>query len=106
MKATTWGKWSIHANISGQWKQFYSAPTLVGAGQAVEETTRRGLDARLCYGDDHIDVRMGRRRAGEIRSAHEAIPVPACAAFMGCLCAGHARGDDASAACNTSELAL
>lgn len=29
--------------------------------------------------------------------------VPPCAAAMGCLCAGHARGNPASAACDTSE---
>lgn len=30
---------------------------------------------------------------------------PPCAAAMGCLCAGHARGNPASAACDTSEVA-
>lgn len=29
--------------------------------------------------------------------------IPPCAASMGCLCAGHARGNDADAACDTSE---
>lgn len=29
--------------------------------------------------------------------------LPACAASMGCLCAGHARGNPASAACDTTE---
>jgi hypothetical protein len=29
--------------------------------------------------------------------------IPPCAASMGCLCAGHARGNDAAAACDTSE---
>lgn len=29
--------------------------------------------------------------------------IPACAASMGCLCAGHARGNPADAACDTSE---
>ncbi len=29
--------------------------------------------------------------------------IPRCAASMGCLCAGHARGNPASAACDTSE---
>ena len=29
--------------------------------------------------------------------------IPPCAASMGCLCAGHARGDDADAACDTRE---
>jgi hypothetical protein len=29
--------------------------------------------------------------------------IPPCAAAMGCLCAGHARGNDADAACDTSE---
>lgn len=29
--------------------------------------------------------------------------LPPCAASMGCLCAGHARGNDADAACDTSE---
>lgn len=29
--------------------------------------------------------------------------VPRCAASMGCLCAGHARGNPASAVCDTSE---
>lgn len=29
--------------------------------------------------------------------------IPPCAAAMGCLCAGHARGDPASAECNTDE---
>lgn len=33
----------------------------------------------------------------------ELIRVPACAASMGCLCAGHARGNDADAACDTRE---
>lgn len=35
--------------------------------------------------------------------ATEAVPV--CLASMGCLCAGHARGNDASAACDTREVA-
>lgn len=30
-------------------------------------------------------------------------PIPPCAASMGCLCAGHARGNDANAPCDTSE---
>lgn len=30
--------------------------------------------------------------------------VPPCAASMGCLCAGHARGDDANAACDMREV--
>lgn len=30
-------------------------------------------------------------------------PIPPCLAAMGCLCAGHARGNPASAACDTSE---
>jgi hypothetical protein len=30
-------------------------------------------------------------------------PLPACAASMGCLCAGHARGAPASAVCDTTE---
>jgi hypothetical protein len=29
--------------------------------------------------------------------------IPPCAAQMGCLCAGHARGDAADAPCNTDE---
>jgi hypothetical protein len=29
--------------------------------------------------------------------------IPPCAASMGCLCAGHARGADADAACDTTE---
>lgn len=29
--------------------------------------------------------------------------IPRCAASMGCLCAGHARGNPASAPCDTSE---
>lgn len=32
--------------------------------------------------------------------------IPPCAAAMGCLCAGHARGDPASAECNTDERSL
>lgn len=31
------------------------------------------------------------------------IRIPPCAASMGCLCAGHARGNDADAACDTTE---
>jgi hypothetical protein len=30
-------------------------------------------------------------------------PIPPCAATMGCLCAGHARGNDANAPCDTRE---
>lgn len=30
--------------------------------------------------------------------------IPPCAASMGCLCAGHARGNPASDACDTSEV--
>lgn len=29
--------------------------------------------------------------------------IPACAAFMGCLCVGHANGNDPDAACDTNE---
>lgn len=36
------------------------------------------------------------------RAAHAA--VPSCAAAMGCLCAGHARGDAADAPCDTTEV--
>lgn len=32
-----------------------------------------------------------------------ALSTPPCAASMGCLCAGHARGNPASAPCDTSE---
>ncbi len=38
--------------------------------------------------------------------SEDAIPVrriPPCAAAMGCLCAGHARGNDPDAACDTTE---
>jgi hypothetical protein len=38
--------------------------------------------------------------------SNDAIPVrriPPCAAAMGCLCAGHARGNDPDAACDTTE---
>jgi hypothetical protein len=34
---------------------------------------------------------------------YDAEPIPPCAAAMGCLCAGHARGDPADAPCNTDE---
>jgi hypothetical protein len=30
--------------------------------------------------------------------------IPPCAASMGCLCAGHARGQPADAPCDTAEL--
>ncbi len=33
----------------------------------------------------------------------ELIRLPACAAVMGCLCAGHARGSDVDAPCDTRE---
>lgn len=35
--------------------------------------------------------------------ARRAARVPPCAASMGCLCAGHARGNPADDACDTSE---
>jgi hypothetical protein len=38
-----------------------------------------------------------------VQAASDVEKVPPCAASMGCLCAGHARGDDADAPCNTSE---
>lgn len=41
------------------------------------------------------------RRAKEQRAK----PLPPCAVAMGCLCAGHARGDRADAPCDTSEIA-
>lgn len=39
----------------------------------------------------------------EINAHAERANLPPCAASMGCLCAGHARGDDASAPCDTTE---
>lgn len=36
-------------------------------------------------------------------SAGRRADVPPCAAAMGCLCAGHARGNSASEACDTTE---
>lgn len=39
----------------------------------------------------------------EMRRSDDADEIPACAASMGCLCAGHARGNAADAACDTRE---
>lgn len=39
------------------------------------------------------------------RDVKAASRIPPCAAAMGCLCAGHARGDAATAPCNTDERA-
>lgn len=36
-------------------------------------------------------------------AAGERLGIPACAASMGCLCWGHASGNPASAACDTTE---
>lgn len=38
------------------------------------------------------------------RGLHEKGAIPPCAASMGCLCAGHARGNAADAPCDTSEV--
>lgn len=43
-------------------------------------------------------------RARNYRSKpRKAKAIPPCAAAMGCLCAGHARGNSADAACDTTE---
>jgi hypothetical protein len=39
----------------------------------------------------------------DMQVALRASALPACAASMGCLCAGHARGNPASDACDTTE---
>lgn len=44
------------------------------------------------------DVRKARRQ----ERAHKS-KIPACARDMGCLCAGHARGNAVKAPCNTRE---
>lgn len=40
-----------------------------------------------------------------LERAHALRDVPPCAAEMACLCAGHARGNEASAPCDTREAA-
>lgn len=44
-------------------------------------------------------------KAGQVCVARETspAPIPPCAASMGCLCAGHARGNAVSEVCDTSE---
>lgn len=51
-----------------------------------------------------FDPYVGAFDDDEVRRWREAFgDVPPCAAQMGCLCAGHARGNAASAACDISE---
>lgn len=66
---------------------------MAGAPEAFGETLSRSEDA----------YSLGASLAGKlIEPALE--PIPPCAAAMGCLCAGHARGNAADAPCDTSEV--
>lgn len=71
---TNWGKWAIHALWGGEWHQFYSAENLVCAKAdliSVMATPGSGSNkieaGRICYGDEHPEVKSGKRREGEVR---------------------------------------
>jgi hypothetical protein len=66
----------------------HSIPTVV-AGLRLSTWEARDLAARIEIAADEADALT------EL--------IPPCAAFMGCLCVGHACGNDANAACDTNE---
>lgn len=45
-----------------------------------------------------------RRAARTFITSHNQEQIPVCAASMGCLCAGHARGNPTTDACDTHEV--
>ena len=59
----------------------------------------RWLDGRLAY---RVRVLECEGSSLLVQAVSEE-KIPPCAATMGCLCAGHARGNDPDAACDTSE---
>ena len=54
-------------------------------------------------GPPDLDRAHGERRAAYLAREAARAALPPCAASMGCLCAGHARGTASTVACDTSE---
>lgn len=74
--------------------------------RAVKRKEMRAAIEVAVYGEPQgLSASRTLAAAGEIVDNALARETPPCAASMGCLCAGHARGNPASTLCDTSETA-
>lgn len=72
---------------------------VLGHARAAHNTSLAACAVRALDGDSLYDRDLRERCADEYRK----IETPLCMIEMHCLCAGHARGNDAGAPCDTSE---